>query len=116
MMAVIEMVLCGTVNRRIVRALNASGLKPIGFSGADASTLLCKKADERLGQVGQIERVGTNLIDFALQMEDELGSRGIPCDRSDRLRPRWPSLQYQRRLGRLAHRFALQCHKDAFFD
>jgi acetylglutamate kinase len=78
MMDVVEMVLCGRVNRRIVRALNAAGLKAVGFSGADAGTLMCKRANERLGQVGTIERVGTQLIESILSMQDDLGTRGIP--------------------------------------
>jgi acetylglutamate kinase len=77
-MEVVEMVLCGQVNRRIVRSLNAAGLKAVGLSGADASTLLCKQADERLGQVGMIERINTQLIDQIFAMQDELGSRGTP--------------------------------------
>ncbi|MGZ3686525.1 MAG: amino acid kinase family protein, partial [Bdellovibrionota bacterium] len=39
MMDVIEMVLCGHVNQKLVRQLNASGVKAIGLSGADAGTL-----------------------------------------------------------------------------
>ena len=78
MMSVIEMVLCGQVNKRIVRSLYLAGAKAVGFSGADAGTLICRRADERLGQVGVIERVNTQLIDHALGLEDELGKRGIP--------------------------------------
>lgn len=78
MMNVIEMVLCGQVNKRIVRALYTSGIKAVGFSGADAATLICKKADERLGQVGVIEHVNTHLINDAFELEDDLGKRGIP--------------------------------------
>lgn len=78
MMKVIEMVLCGTVNQRITRALNAAGLRAVGLSGNDASMILCKAADARLGQVGQIERVNTQLIDLVLAMKDDLGHRSIP--------------------------------------
>ena len=78
MMDVIEMVLCGRVGRRIVRGLNAAGLRAVGLSGCDAMTLLCKKADERLGQVGAIERVNTQLIDEVLALQDELGPRAVP--------------------------------------
>lgn len=78
MMDVVEMVLCGRVNRRIVRALNVAGLRAFGFSGVDAGTLLCRRSDERLGQVGVIERVNTQMIEQILTMEDDLGSRGIP--------------------------------------
>lgn len=78
MMSVIETVLCGSVNRRIIRALNKAGLRAVGFSGLDAGTLLCKPADKRLQLVGEIERVNTQLIDEVLRMEDDLGSRGVP--------------------------------------
>lgn len=63
MMDIIEMVLCGQVNHRIVRALNQSGVRAIGLSGADASLLQCKQADPRLQQVGLIEKVDTSSID-----------------------------------------------------
>lgn len=62
MMDVIEMVLCGQVNHRIVRALNQSGVRAIGLSGADASLLQCKQADPQLQQVGLIEKVDTSSI------------------------------------------------------
>lgn len=78
MMNVIETVLCGSVNRRIVRALNHTGMRAVGFSGMDAGTLICKQADKRLQLVGEIERVNTQLIDQVLGMEDELGFRGVP--------------------------------------
>lgn len=62
MMDVIEMVLCGHVNQKLVRQLNASGVKAIGLSGADAGTLVCTHSSAKLGQVGKIESVGTDLI------------------------------------------------------
>ena len=62
MMDVIEMTLCGKMNRKIVRALNRFGVPAVGVSGTDASTLLCKKQNERLGQVGQIVSVNTSVI------------------------------------------------------
>lgn len=63
MMETIEMVLCGGVNRRIVRTLNQAGVPAVGLSGVDASTLLCKQADKKLGLVGKIEKVNTSYID-----------------------------------------------------
>jgi len=62
MMDIIEMVLCGQVNHRIVRALNQSGVRAIGLSGADASLLQCKQADPQLQQVGLIEKVDISSI------------------------------------------------------
>lgn len=78
MMDVIEMVLCGTVNRRIVRSLNKMGLRAVGFSGADCATLVCKPAAKNLGLVGEIEAVHQQLIDKVLEMSDEMGQRGVP--------------------------------------
>lgn len=69
MMDVIEMVLCGLVNRRIVRSLNGAGVKAIGMSGADASTLLCQQASAKLGQVGKINSVDTSVIDSMLNAD-----------------------------------------------
>jgi acetylglutamate kinase len=69
MMEVIEMVLCGLVNRRIVRALNGNGVKSIGMSGADASTLLCEQASTQLGQVGKINQVDTQMIHTILDSQ-----------------------------------------------
>ena len=71
MMEVIEMVLCGLVNRRIVRALNAAGVKAVGMSGSDASTLSCKQASVKLGQVGLIEKVDTSIIHSILGTQQE---------------------------------------------
>lgn len=78
MMDVIEMTLCGLVNRRIVRALNAAGVKAVGFSGTDAGTLICKQADERMGRVGQIEKVNTALIKAVLNLQNDMGAPAIP--------------------------------------
>lgn len=78
MMDVIEMVLCGSVNRQIVRALNKSGANAVGMSGTDGATLLCKKANAKLQQVGAIDRVDTTYIDSILQMKTEGGQTAIP--------------------------------------
>ncbi len=78
MMDVIEMVLCGTVNRRIVKALGRMGLKPIGLSGVDAASILCRRADKNLGRVGEIERINTSWMKQILASEDELGHRSLP--------------------------------------
>jgi acetylglutamate kinase len=63
MMEVIEMVLCGLVNRRIVRTLNRAGVRAVGMSGVDARTLICKQANPLLKQVGYIEKVNTQFIE-----------------------------------------------------
>ncbi|WP_071673063.1 acetylglutamate kinase [Nioella nitratireducens] len=50
---VVEMVLSGMVNKRIVQAINAQGGKAVGLSGKDANLMICDPADPALGFVGE---------------------------------------------------------------
>ncbi|WP_372884359.1 acetylglutamate kinase [Shimia sp.] len=49
---VVEMVLSGRVNKRIVQALNSQGGKAVGLSGKDASLMICDQTNPDLGFVG----------------------------------------------------------------
>ncbi len=49
---VVEMVLSGTVNKRIVQAINRQGGKAVGLSGKDANLMLCTQTNPDLGFVG----------------------------------------------------------------
>ncbi|MEO9827133.1 MAG: acetylglutamate kinase [Paracoccaceae bacterium] len=49
---VVEMVLSGLVNKRIVQAINAAGGRAIGLSGKDANLMICAQTDPELGFVG----------------------------------------------------------------
>jgi len=49
---VVEMVLSGLVNKRIVQAINREGGRAIGLSGKDANLIVCDPADPALGFVG----------------------------------------------------------------
>ncbi|WP_172961017.1 acetylglutamate kinase [Oceaniglobus roseus] len=54
-MEVVEMVLSGLVNKRIVQAVNAAGggvVRAVGLSGKDANLMVCKMTDPDLGFVG----------------------------------------------------------------
>jgi acetylglutamate kinase len=66
MMEIIEMVLCGRVNRRLVRAMNGAGARVTGFSGADSRTLLCGVASPELGRVGEVRQVHAGLIELLI--------------------------------------------------
>lgn len=66
MMDIVEMVLCGSVNSRVVRTLNHAGVRAVGISGVDGQMLQCKTADSKLGQVGKIEKVDTTVLDAIL--------------------------------------------------
>ncbi len=51
-MEVVEMVLSGVVNKRIVQAINNQGGRAVGLSGKDAHLITCDQADPALGLVG----------------------------------------------------------------
>ena len=50
---VVEMVLSGRVNKRIVQAINAEGGRAVGLSGKDANLMVCDPANPELGFVGE---------------------------------------------------------------
>ncbi|NOD95461.1 acetylglutamate kinase [Ruegeria sp. HKCCD4884] len=49
---VVEMVLSGLVNKRIVQAINDQGGSAVGLSGKDANLMVCDQTDASLGFVG----------------------------------------------------------------
>lgn len=49
---VVEMVLSGLVNKRIVQAINAQGGRAVGLSGKDANLITCDQTNPDLGFVG----------------------------------------------------------------
>ncbi|MDA5556460.1 acetylglutamate kinase [Shimia sp. MMG029] len=49
---VVEMVLSGVVNKRIVSAINRQGGKAVGLSGKDANLMICDQTNANLGFVG----------------------------------------------------------------
>ena len=59
---VVEMVLSGLVNKRIVQAINAQGGRAVGLSGKDANMIVCDPADPALGFVGEPVEVDPSLI------------------------------------------------------
>lgn len=63
---VVEMVLSGTVNKRIVQAINGQGGRAVGLSGKDANMVVCDPADPKLGFVGEpVEVTPTVLQEMA---------------------------------------------------
>lgn len=77
-MEVIESTLGGVVNRRLVRALNLAGIPAVGLSGIEASTLWCRPASARLGQVGDIQQVDASLLQSLLKAETKDGRGAVP--------------------------------------
>jgi acetylglutamate kinase len=50
---VVEMILSGSVNKKIVQAINSQGGKAVGLSGKDASLMICEKDMKTVDRDGQ---------------------------------------------------------------
>lgn len=61
-MKVVEMVLSGFVNKRIVQAINAQGGRAVGLSGKDAGLITCEAADSALGLVGTPDEINPAIL------------------------------------------------------
>ncbi|MFY9241249.1 MAG: acetylglutamate kinase [Roseovarius sp.] len=61
-MEVVEMVLSGRVNKRIVQAINAQGGRAVGLSGKDANMVTCDSADPALGLVGTPSEIDPGIL------------------------------------------------------
>jgi len=61
-MEVVEMVLSGRVNKRIVQAIGRQGGKAVGLSGKDAGLITCDPADPELGLVGEPSKVDPAIL------------------------------------------------------
>lgn len=70
-MKIIEMVLCGHVNKLLVRKLNSIGLQAIGFSGTDNKLLECNYYSEEHGQVGEIHTVNASILSHFLANNED---------------------------------------------
>ena len=66
-MEVVQMVLCGKVNKDIVALIQQAGGKAMGLCGIDGAMLkAARKVDEDLGLVGDIEGVDVTILNSAL--------------------------------------------------
>lgn len=67
---VVEMVLSGQTNRRLVQRLTMNGFKAVGVNGSDAELLTAQYVDkEQLGLVGTITKVNTDLLELFLEKD-----------------------------------------------
>jgi len=62
-MEVVDMVLAGSANKRLVRALSAAGVRAVGICGSDGPTLAARPEAVPAGtRTGRIDGVDTNLL------------------------------------------------------
>ena len=79
---VVEMVLAGAINKRIVAAINGQGGKAVGLSGKDANLIVCEKALKKkkdpdsniekvldLGWVGEPVEVNPRVLEVFIQSD-----------------------------------------------
>ncbi|MDD9921205.1 MAG: acetylglutamate kinase [Boseongicola sp.] len=66
---VVEAVLSGLVNKRIVQAINDQGGKAVGISGKDAKLISCKQTDPDLGLVGTPDAISTDVLTTLFEAE-----------------------------------------------
>ncbi|MGB3406971.1 MAG: acetylglutamate kinase [Jannaschia sp.] len=59
---VVEMVLAGEINKRIVQAINTAGGRAVGITGKDADMIVCEQTDPDLGFVGTPTTVDPRLL------------------------------------------------------
>ncbi|MEP1126125.1 MAG: acetylglutamate kinase [Ilumatobacter sp.] len=64
-----RMVLKGQVNPQIVAAINVHGKYAVGVSGVDGGLIRAEARDERLGYVGDVTEINTEILDGLLDHE-----------------------------------------------
>ena len=88
MVEVVEMVLAGTINKRIVAAINGQGGRAVGLSGKDARLMVCEKATKTvkdpeshieqvldLGFVGEPRHVNPAVLETFIASDFDAGDR-----------------------------------------
>lgn len=61
-MQVVEMVLCGQVNKAVVNLFQQNGVDAVGMAGKDGYTIKAEKIHGDYGFVGEVESINTRLI------------------------------------------------------
>ena len=68
-MEIVRQVLVGSVNRRLVDALNKHGHLAVGVSGGDACTIQATQMDPELGRVGQVHNIDPMYLERLIEDE-----------------------------------------------
>lgn len=66
---VVEMVLAGRVNKRIVQAISDEGGRAVGLTGKDANLMTCDQTDPKLGFVGTPAEIDTTVLENLFEAE-----------------------------------------------
>jgi acetylglutamate kinase len=68
-MDIVQMVLCGKVNKEIAALIQKTGGKAIGLCGIDGGMLRARRTEKDLGLVGELEYVDVSIINSILDSE-----------------------------------------------
>lgn len=69
---VVEMVLSGRINKRIVQAINAAGGKAVGLSGKDANLMICEKDLASVLRDGEVVSIDLGFVGKPVEMHPEV--------------------------------------------
>lgn len=80
---VVEMVLSGRINKRIVQAINGQGGKAVGLSGKDANLMVCERDLKRVEKDGRVVEIDLGFVGRPVEVNPDvlrsfLGSDFIP--------------------------------------
>ena len=81
-MDIVQMVLAGKVNKTLVNLLEMKGGHAVGLSGMDGRLLQCTVRDERLGFVGEIQKIHIAPITDLLEKEYIPVVSTVGCDKN----------------------------------
>ena len=81
-MDIVQMVLAGKINKTLVNLLEMKGGKAVGLSGMDGRLLQCTMKDERLGFVGEIQKVHIQPVTDLLENGYIPVVSTVGCDKS----------------------------------
>ena len=79
---IVQMVLAGKVNKTLVNLLEMKGGKAIGISGMDGRLIECSIKNEKLGYVGEIEKINIKAVEDLLERGYIPVISTLGCDRS----------------------------------
>lgn len=77
---VVEMVLSGRINKRIVQAINDQGGKAVGLSGKDANLMVCEKDIKTVVRDGQEISIDLGLVGKPVEMNPQVLQRFLGSD------------------------------------
>ena len=77
---VVEMVLSGRINKRIVQAINDQGGKAIGLSGKDANLMICEKDLMTVERDGRSIAIDLGFVGRPVEMHPEILARFLGSD------------------------------------